>query len=565
MLRQLALPTLLLFAASCKSRAPDANSESRVKENLLLSDALNAESEHTGLTRFLFDDFDGINSQTLQTNALPWKPTVTGLFLLHKERNPNLEMSLESLPQILRGYGFLPGAKVANPQLQSQQPIATPGLVRAEISPVPLTRVEVSNIGCAACHGGVSYDSTGRPLTKQIWLGTPNTSLNLEAYVSDVYSGLQLGVQNWKEFRRTMDLLFDEPNSWASPFTNQQKLTLDSVLRTILTDRLRRLRNGIDRPVPFSNGAPGLTNGVASLKFQLGLLEEDSFSDDAGFTSIPDLADRALRTSLLYDGVYSIQNKAFRQTMRTRQDISHRDFTSMAKIVALFTVPSMGKSMRSTGQIRERVSEVLKDLHSSYLPQRFPGEVDMSAAAKGQKIYEISCASCHGRYTGELTELRLESFPNFLDSKNQMGTDPTRRQSFDESLAKEVKKTAAGRAARPQPNPGYVATILTGVWATAPYLHNGSVPSLWALMNPEERPRSFLVGGHRLNFERVGIDLASADESGHAGYPRNHTPWSNPERYDTTKPGHSNQGHQRPFSALNSEQKKQLLEYLKLL
>jgi hypothetical protein len=52
---------------------------------------------------------------------------------------------------------------------------------------------------------------------------------------------------------------------------------------------------------------------------------------------------------------------------------------------------------------------------------------------------------------------------------------------------------------------GYVAPILNGVWATAPYLHNGSVPTLWHLMHPESRPCRFEVGGHKLDSTKVGI------------------------------------------------------------
>jgi hypothetical protein len=54
-------------------------------------------------------------------------------------------------------------------------------------------------------------------------------------------------------------------------------------------------------------------------------------------------------------------------------------------------------------------------------------------------------------------------------------------------------------------NPSYEARVLRGIWATAPYLHNGSVPSLWELMlPPERRSTSFKVGSRKFDPKNVG-------------------------------------------------------------
>jgi hypothetical protein len=59
----------------------------------------------------------------------------------------------------------------------------------------------------------------------------------------------------------------------------------------------------------------------------------------------------------------------------------------------------------------------------------------------------------------------------------------------------------------PKPNgPHYRARPLNGVWATAPYLHNGSVPSLWWLLAPQsERPTQFCMGTRDFDPEHVGF------------------------------------------------------------
>ena len=109
-----------------------------------------------------------------------------------------------------------------------------------------------------------------------------------------------------------------------------------------------------------------------------------------------------------------------------------------------------------------------------------------------------------------------------------------------------------------------MAPILSGLWATAPYLHNGSVPTLWHLMTPESRPARFQVGGHALDFGLMGI-AGAADAEGTYRYPAGSAPWSVPEVYDTRQPGMGNGGHEESFSDLAEAEKRALIEYLKTL
>lgn len=95
---------------------------------------------------------------------------------------------------------------------------------------------------------------------------------------------------------------------------------------------------------------------------------------------------------------------------------------------------------------------------------------------------------------------------------------------------------------------GYKSRPLNGVWATAPYLHNGAVPSLAELLKrPGERSRTFRPGGREFDPEIVGFkdDLTQ-------------------QEFDTTTPGNSNAGHSYG-TELPENQKRDLLEYLKSL
>jgi hypothetical protein len=101
----------------------------------------------------------------------------------------------------------------------------------------------------------------------------------------------------------------------------------------------------------------------------------------------------------------------------------------------------------------------------------------------------------------------------------------------------------------------YLARPLKGVWATAPYLHNGSVPTLYDLLHPDRRPARFAVGNREFDPVKIGYrgDLDAPE-------PR---VWV----YDTTQPGNSNIGHSGDAygTSLPEDQKSALLEYLKKL
>ena len=95
----------------------------------------------------------------------------------------------------------------------------------------------------------------------------------------------------------------------------------------------------------------------------------------------------------------------------------------------------------------------------------------------------------------------------------------------------------------------YKARPLNGIWAVAPYLHNGSVPTLDALLSPEDsaRPSEFWMGSKQYDPVKVGYDGSEIPGA---------------TLFDTTMPGNSNQGHLYGTN-LSSEDKLDLLEYLK--
>ncbi len=115
--------------------------------------------------------------------------------------------------------------------------------------------------------------------------------------------------------------------------------------------------------------------------------------------------------------------------------------------------------------------------------------------------------------------------------------------------AADVEETPVGELENASASLGYKARPLNGIWATAPYLHNGSVPTLAQLLNPAKRQAKFHVGSKEFDPVNVGF----VDDP---AFPV----------YDTTDPvmGNDNSGHE--FGAdLEQEDRLDLIEYLKSL
>jgi cytochrome c5 len=192
-------------------------------------------------------------------------------------------------------------------------------------------------------------------------------------------------------------------------------------------------------------------------------------------------------------------------------------------------------------------------------PPRYPYAVDPALALQGKTIFEASCSSCHGTYGADWT------YPEKIVPIWQIGTDRVRWDtSRSPGAIDHYNKLWHGESgAWMELTEGYVAPPLDGVWVTAPYLHNGSVPSLEDLLAPEDsRPRYFIRGKTSRSYDpgRVGWTVEVVDH-GKAGEP---DPARRAKIYDTDQYGKSNRGH-RFGTDLPRDQKVALIEYLKTL
>ncbi|MBL8237110.1 MAG: hypothetical protein JNM66_06815 [Bryobacterales bacterium] len=117
---------------------------------------------------------------------------------------------------------------------------------------------------------------------------------------------------------------------------------------------------------------------------------------------------------------------------------------------------------------------------------------------------------------------------------------------------KSGKYTPDSTAAPYESLRAYKGRSLNGIWATAPYLHNGSVPTLYDLLLPAaERPEVFMVGSRELDAKKVGFKHGEREYDGFL--------------FDTAKPSNSNAGHEYGAAEMSEADRWDLVEYLKTL
>lgn len=234
--------------------------------------------------------------------------------------------------------------------------------------------------------------------------------------------------------------------------------------------------------------------------------------------------------------------------------------------------------------------------------------IDKTKAALGEKLFANACAQCH-QVIPRAAAIKT-TYKATITPIEQLGTDPTELANMNErkyqagiysgkkayslagpviggpanndlttglnplinavtgsllrhpgeSIRSLVDEYAAKTSVAPSSPPGYKGRPLNGIWATAPYLHNGSVPNLYEILLPAaQRSKTFTLGSREFDPVRVGYSMdqpKSAD-----GYA--------PFTFDVSLKGNANTGHEylttKDGVAFTEEQRWQLVEYMKSL
>lgn len=200
--------------------------------------------------------------------------------------------------------------------------------------------------------------------------------------------------------------------------------------------------------------------------------------------------------------------------------------------------------------------QAMEEWLSSIEPRKYPAAIDSGLAKRGREIFNRHCGDCHGA-NGTRTGSVIPYVLNVEDEdSNHIATDPERIFMWDSGSAEAYNRYGVGYTWKFNDFKnidGYVAVPLDGLWLRGPYLHNGSVPTLWHLLHPDQRPTVFYRGCDVLDTENVGFVWERSQENGLPYF-----------LFDTRLPGNANTGH-RYGHELSEQEKAALIEYLKTL
>jgi mono/diheme cytochrome c family protein len=380
-------------------------------------------------------------------------------------------------------------------------------------------------LNCAVCHTSTVRDSpTAAP---RIVLGMPAHELDLQSFVEFI---LDCTLDN----RTTAETVLGH----ARAAGQRPSLFERVLLRTVLIDRLKiqtlGLRNRIapllEGRVPrWGRGRVDTFNPYKAIQFNW-RLDQLPPSELIGASDYPALWNQAPREGmhLHWDG--------------DNDSVDERNLSA-----------ALGAGVTPVTVDHAAVKRV-RDWIWTLPPPKYPYPIDQALASRGAVMYQQHCVECHAgnRFREGVKEGR---FVGQVDDIDRVGTDPYRLNSYTYVFAANqyaLYPNSPYRFTHFRKTRGYANQPLDAIWLRAPYLHNGSVPTLRDLLEPpDSRPKVFYRGYDV--FDQAGVGFVSTVPS--AGGQTFFT-------YDTSIPGNGNGGHLYG-TRLPDADKQALVEYLK--
>jgi mono/diheme cytochrome c family protein len=367
-------------------------------------------------------------------------------------------------------------------------------------------------LNCAVCHTGtVRQSAGGQP---QVIVGMPANRLELENYVRFLTAC-------------ALDPRFTADNVMTAIAGRARLGPVDRFIyraavpltREALIEQGNRLSFINNRP-DWGPGRVDTFNPYKAIQFHWPMDHDDSI----GTSDYP-----------------SVWNQRPREGMQLHWDGNNTSVDERNKSAAL------GAGVTPSTIDLDRLKRI-EDWLLDFKAPAYPYAINAGLAAKGEPLYKEHCASCHdfgAQLVGHVTPL------------DQIGTDRHRLDSYTHTLAVNQGLMYAGypwRFSHFRKTNGYANMPLDGIWVRAPYLHNGSVPTLRDLLEtPDKRPKDFYRGYDVFDQKNVGFVSNIAAEGPHQFF-----------RYDTMQPGNNNGGHVYG-TTLTPEEKDALVEYMKKL
>lgn len=414
-------------------------------------------------------------------------------------------------------------------------------------SPVPFV-----GFTCGMCHSARVQTSADDPGTLVLGMGSP--SLDFIAWV-DAFKVAILDEQ-----RMNVDNLEAQyEKQYGRSFSVAEELMIGAWLREI-RGRLEESLPRVDAPFSgpdlrdsrlMPNG-PGRTQPFRNLVRNV--MDRPATLGDRGYCKIPSLFEQKNRQWGQYDG-------------------SVGDPLTRSVLAALAVGATLDNLVLDdiAGSVGDAIGYTL-ELPAPRFAQAFPDEarrIDPERAARGKLVYQQHCHSCHG----SRDEASRAWIPGPRHGEvipiDTLGTDPERVTFRYYQILPDIlfDYFPANHPLRPRredlrPGPlgrtvGFINAPLEGVWARAPYLHNGSVATLAELINLEPRRAVFYRGRNFYDPEKVGLRVEP--EPSVRDY----------FRFDTSVPGNANTGHDYPWPyrgpGWDEDALRDLLAYLKTI
>ncbi len=224
------------------------------------------------------------------------------------------------------------------------------------------------------------------------------------------------------------------------------------------------------------------------------------------------------------------------------------DFSRFLMASNLLTVNDTAESR----EVDAHFNDVLAYINS-IKPPAYPKPVNGVLVKQGGVLFVQNCSKCHGHYGDD------GKYPNLLIPESEILTDSFLYKSNYQSYQfvdwfNNSWFAMGDHPARLEPFDGYIAPPLDGVWITAPYLHNGSVPDLETLLNSKERPAFWSRDFDNPEYDYTKLGWKYTVRDGADGT----------TVYDTRLPGYGNYGHTYG-DKLSTKERKAIIEYLKTL
>lgn len=339
-------------------------------------------------------------------------------------------------------------------------------------------------LNCAACHVGTYRESPESP--RQIVVGMPANRLDLAGFA-----------------RFLSDCALDERfNPWQ-------------VIQA--AERAGESYGWLDRLLLQFVAVPALREGLILARHRFRFLDQetktgpgrfDTFNPAKALLNWP-LEELPARERVGVVDFPSLWLQGQREGMRLHWD-GNNDSVEERNRSAAF-----GSGATPATLDRESLAVIADWLREEAAPPPYPFPIDRALAERGRALYAQFCAACHGASGRDFTGAKVGT----VEPIEKVRTDPCRLDNYTYALAVEQGNFYAGfpdeRFTRFRKTHGYANAPLDGLWLRAPYLHNGSVPTVRDLLEPaERRPAVFYRGNDVIDQRKLGFVADVAEQGG---------------------------------------------------